>query len=67
MKDALIRRGIDRLGLRFPGLFLVFAALFLIDLIVPDFVPFADEIGLALLTALFGLWRKRHPSDREGA
>jgi hypothetical protein len=30
-----------------------------VDLIWPDFVPFADELLLGLLTALFGTWRKR--------
>ena len=63
---------VRRFGLRFPGLFLLFAALFAIDLFVPDVVPFADELGLALLTLLFGLWRSRRntrsPSspDRDG-
>ncbi len=55
-------------GLRFPGLFVLFAALFLVDLVVPDLVPFVDEIGFGILTALFGLWkRRRAPSDDESA
>lgn len=45
--------------LKFPQLFGVFLALFLIDLVVPDLVPFVDEILLGLGTALFGLWRER--------
>ena len=45
--------------LRFPALFLIFAVLLGIDLVVPDVIPFLDEIGLALLTMLFGLWRSR--------
>ena len=45
--------------LRFPYLFLAAAILFVGDLFFPDFVPFADEIMLGLLTALFGTWRKR--------
>jgi hypothetical protein len=52
---------VRKFGLRFPGLFLLFAALFGIDLFVPDVIPFADEVGLALLTLLFGLWRSRRP------
>jgi hypothetical protein len=44
--------------LRFPQLFMLTATLFLIDLIVPDFVPFADEILLGLLTLLLANWKK---------
>lgn len=54
-----------RWGLKFPGLFLLFALLFGIDLVVPDLVHFADEAGLALLTLLFGLWRSRRQGKRE--
>ena len=36
-----------------PRLFLIAAALLGIDLIVPDFVPFLDEILLAILTLVF--------------
>lgn len=36
-----------------PRLFLLAAALLGIDLIVPDFVPFLDEILLAILTLVF--------------
>lgn len=31
-------------GLRFPWLLAVVAALFAIDLVIPDFVPFVDEL-----------------------
>jgi hypothetical protein len=52
-----------RLGerLRFPHLFLLAAGLFLLDLFVPDFLPFADEIFLALLTVLLGSLRRKRP------
>ncbi|MDG2304119.1 MAG: hypothetical protein P8R42_05595 [Candidatus Binatia bacterium] len=49
--------------LRFPVLFVVTAAAFLIDLVVPDLVPFADEIVLGLMTALLGALRKRREPD----
>ncbi len=52
-----------RFRLRFPALFLAFALLFGIDLVVPDLVPFVDEAGLALLTLLFGLWKARRRPD----
>jgi hypothetical protein len=48
-------------GLRFPVLFVIVAALFLIDLFVPDLIPFADEILLALITVLLGTMRRRRP------
>jgi hypothetical protein len=46
-------------GLRFPTLFGLVAALFLIDLVIPDLVPFADEILLGLGTVLLGSLRRR--------
>lgn len=46
-------------GLRFPVLFAIAAALFLIDLIVPDVIPLADEILLALITVMLGALRRK--------
>lgn len=45
--------------LRFPTLFMLIALLFVVDLFVPDFIPFIDEIILGLLTVVLGLWRER--------
>ncbi len=45
--------------LRYPHLFLLLAGLFLVDLVVPDVLPFVDEALLALLTVLVGSWRTR--------
>ena len=59
---SLIGRVLARLNLRFPALFLLFAGLTLADLLIPDVIPLADEIGLALLTLLFGLWKDRRKS-----
>lgn len=44
--------------LRFPTLFGITAALFLIDLVVPDVLPFADEILLGLAALVLSRWRK---------
>ena len=52
-----IQKTISRL--KFPQAFAFFVALFLFDLIIPDFVPFIDEILLGLGAALFGMWRER--------
>ena len=48
-----------RLNLRFPTLFVVFAILTVLDIALPDPIPLVDELGLALLTVLLGLWRDR--------
>jgi len=56
---SALSRLLQRLNLRFPTLFLILGGLTLIDLVVPDFIPFIDEIGLALLTVLFGMWKDR--------
>lgn len=45
--------------LRFPKLVLLTAVLFGIDLLVPDVIPFADEILLALTTMVLGSIRKK--------
>ena len=50
--------------LRFPTLFLVAGALFLVDFVVPDLIPFADEILLGVATALLASWRKPEPVER---
>ena len=44
--------------LRFPKLLLLTAALFLADLAIPDFIPFVDEILLALATIILGRMRR---------
>lgn len=44
--------------LRFPLLFALTAALFVIDLLVPDALPFADEVLLGLGTILLSRWKK---------
>lgn len=45
--------------LRFPNLFLLTAGLFVLDLLIPDLIPFADEILLGLLAVLFGMWQQK--------
>ena len=49
--------------LRFKNLFLVALALFLLDVAVPDFVPFIDELLLGVLSLLFWAWRKPRVID----
>ena len=45
--------------LKYPTLFLVAVTLFVVDLIIPDVVPFVDEILLGLGTLLLSSWKKR--------
>lgn len=45
--------------LKFPWLFAVTGALFGLDLLLPDFLPFVDELLLGMMTLLLGTWRSR--------
>jgi hypothetical protein len=45
--------------LRFPTLFKITLGIFLVDLVVPDFIPFVYEILLGLGALLFASWQKR--------
>lgn len=49
--------------MRFPTLFAIAGALFLFDLLIPDFIPFADELLLGLVTLLFASWKRRKPGE----
>ncbi len=57
--EGVVRRVVGRLPMRFRGAFLLLLVITLIDFLVPDVIPFVDEIILALLTVLLGLWRDR--------
>jgi hypothetical protein len=48
--------------LRFPKLLVLAAVVFGVDLILPDVIPFADEILLGLITLLLAMLKKRNPS-----
>ncbi len=58
-KRGIIQKLLGGMNLRFPGLFALLATVFVIDVFIPDFVPFLDEIILAILTMIFGLWKER--------
>jgi hypothetical protein len=45
--------------MKYPWIFALLGALFLADLVLPDPIPFVDEVMLALLTFLVGTWRTR--------
>lgn len=58
---STVRAGAARRArrLRFPTLFVLAGLLFLVDLLVPDFIPFIDEIILGLVTVMLGLMREK--------
>jgi hypothetical protein len=53
----LVGRLVGRM--RYPWVFVLLGALFVADLVIPDPIPFIDEVMLALLTFLVGSWRTR--------
>ena len=66
LTGTIRKRGVDYAArLRFPKLLGLTLTLFVIDLLVPDFIPFADEILLGLVTALLSVWKrgKSSPAD----
>jgi hypothetical protein len=65
MIGSLVTRFASRL--RFPVLFALVGGLFLVDVLVPDLVPFFDEVMLALGTLLLGSLRKRRGSEAPAA
>ena len=58
---GMIRNLLGSFGakLRFPQLFAIAATLFFVDLLIPDLIPFIDEILLGLLTLLLGSMQSR--------
>ncbi|WP_300616724.1 DUF6116 family protein [Dokdonella sp.] len=56
LTGALLRRAQN---LRFPRLAALVATLFVLDLLIPDVIPFIDEILLGLATLLLANLRKR--------
>ena len=49
--------------LRYPHLLLVAGFFFGVDLLLPDGLPFLDEIALGLLTMLFANWKKEGEAE----
>jgi hypothetical protein len=52
--------------LSYPKLFLLTAALFVGDVLVPDMIPFVDELLLGLGTLLLANWKRMKPG-RDGS
>jgi predicted membrane-bound mannosyltransferase len=60
---GVILRYLDTL--RFPYLLVATAALFLLDLVIPDVIPYADEILLGLLTLVLARLKRRRVEGSE--
>lgn len=52
--------------LRFRNLFFMVIGLFFLDLLIPDFIPFIDEIILGLIAIILATWKKERNQDKEG-
>jgi len=53
--------------LSFPRLFLLAASLWALDMVIPDFIPFIDELLLGIGTLLLASFRKRKVPDAKDA
>jgi hypothetical protein len=51
---------------RFPTLLLFTGGLFIGDLLVPDLIPFVDELLLGLATLVLARWKDRRRVDVPG-
>lgn len=63
-QSSWIQRLVEGLNLKFPTVFVLLLALTAVDLIMPDPLPFVDELFFALLTVLFGLWKDRRAAAK---
>ncbi|MDR7098260.1 hypothetical protein J2X04_000607 [Lysobacter niabensis] len=67
MANPLLAPLLGFLGrLSYPRLFVVTAVLFVIDLVIPDFIPLADEILLGLGTLLLANFKNRKAPESPG-
>lgn len=58
---AIILKWASRL--RFPWLFLLTASLFIVNLFIPDVLPFVDEILMGLVAMLLASLKKRNGGE----
>ena len=47
-------------GLRFPALFMITAGVLAVDLLLPDPLPFVDEVLFGLVTLMLANWKRRN-------
>jgi hypothetical protein len=46
-------------GLRFPFVFALMAIMFIVNLLIPDMIPFVDEIVMGLVAILLASLKKK--------
>ena len=64
MANPLLAPILGFLGrLSFPRLFVIAATLWAIDMVIPDFIPFIDELLLGIGTLLLASLRKRRAPE----
>lgn len=51
---------------RFPTLLGITGSLFVVDLVVPDLIPFVDELLLGLGTLILARWKDRRQLGSRG-
>ncbi len=67
MANPLISPILGFLGrLSFPRLFVLAASLWALDMVIPDFIPFIDELLLGIGTLLLASFRKRKTPEVQG-
>ncbi|MCC8539636.1 DUF6116 family protein [Xanthomonas codiaei] len=60
MRNPLTTRALEWAGkLRYPTLFKLVVVLFAVDLLLPDPLPFLDELLFGLTTLLLANWKTR--------
>jgi len=52
--------------LKFKNLFLIVIGLFALDLFIPDFIPFIDEVILGLLAIILANWKSERKQEKDG-
>ena len=64
--ETLVRKRLTAYvsSLRFPRLLALTALIFAVDLIIPDAIPFVDEMLFGLVTALLATLKKRKANGR---
>jgi uncharacterized membrane protein YccC len=65
MLPGFVRRFLERR--RFPTLMLIAAAVLIVNLFVPDPLPFVDEVLMLIATIVIGSFRESKRSGREAA
>ncbi len=53
--------------LKFKNLFFIIICLFVVNLFIPDFIPFIDEIILGLMAIILANLKKERQQEKQGS